>query len=53
MKILINDYLFEDCQLFYYTKESLQELMRASDIINYEIQDNHREYFLIARLEKI
>ena len=46
-------YNMRNCQLFYYTKESLQELMRASDIINYEIQDNHREYFLIARLEKI
>ena len=38
-------YNMRNCQLFYYTKESLQELMRASDIIKYEIQDNHREYF--------
>ena len=32
-------YNMRNCQLFYYTKESLQEFMRVSDIINYEIQD--------------
>ena len=43
-------YNMRNCQLFYYSKESLEELMSASDISNYEIQDNHREYFLIAKL---
>ena len=44
-------YNMRNCQLFYYSKESLKELMSASDILNYEIQDNHREYFLIAKLD--
>ena len=44
-------YNMRDCQLFYYSKESLQELMRVSNISNYEIQDNDREYFLIAKLQ--
>jgi 2-polyprenyl-3-methyl-5-hydroxy-6-metoxy-1,4-benzoquinol methylase len=43
-------YNMRDCQLFYYSKASLQELMRVSNISNYEIQDNDREYFLIAKL---
>ena len=44
-------YNMRNCQLFYYSKESLEELMNVSDISNYEIQDNHREYFLIAKLD--
>ena len=43
-------YNMRNCQLFYYSRESLEELMRVSGIENYEIQDNHREYFLIANL---
>ena len=43
-------YNMRNCQLFYYSRESLEELMRVSGIENYEIQDNHREYFLIAKL---
>jgi len=45
-------YNIRNCQLFYYSKESLEELMRVTGIDNYEIQDNHREYFLIAELDK-
>jgi len=44
-------YNLRNCQLFYYSKENLIELMKASGIENYEIQDNHREYFLIAKLD--
>ena len=44
-------YNMRKCQLFYYSKESLENLLNASDISNYEIQDNHREYFLIAKLD--
>jgi len=43
-------YNMRNCQLFYYSRASLEELMSVSDISNYEIQDNHREYFLIAKL---
>ena len=45
-------YNMRKCQLFYYSKESLENLLNASDISNYEIQDNHREYFLIAKLDQ-
>jgi 2-polyprenyl-3-methyl-5-hydroxy-6-metoxy-1,4-benzoquinol methylase len=44
-------YNMRNCQLFYYSKESLEGLMSTSGITNYEIQDNHREYFLIAKLD--
>lgn len=44
-------YNLRNCQLFYYSKEDLIELMKASGIENYEIQDNYREYFLIVRLD--
>ncbi len=44
-------YNMRKCPLFYYSKESLEKLMSTSDISNYEIQDNHREYFLIAKLD--
>ena len=44
-------YNMRKCPLFYYSKESLEKLMKSVDISNYEIQDNHREYFLIVNLE--
>lgn len=44
-------YNMRNCQLFYYSKESLEKLMSLSGITNYEIQDNDREYFLIANLK--
>lgn len=44
-------YNMRNCQLFYYSKESLEKLMSSSGITNYELQDNDREYFLIANLK--
>jgi len=43
-------YNLRNCQLFYYSKDSLEKLMSSSGISNYEIQDNDREYYLIVRL---
>ena len=37
-----------NCQLFYYTKESLKAVMEEASIENYEIHNNGREYFLIV-----
>ena len=43
-------YRMRNCQLFYYDKESLVHLMKDSGISEYEIQDNDREFFLIAKI---
>ena len=43
-------YNMRNCQLFYYNKDGIKEIMKASGIHEYEIQDNDREYFLIAKL---
>ena len=37
-----------NCQLFYYTKESLKAVMEEASIENFEIHNNGREYFLIV-----
>ena len=44
-------YQLRNCQLFYYSKESIAEIMDECSIKNYEIQDNDREYFLIVNLK--
>jgi 2-polyprenyl-3-methyl-5-hydroxy-6-metoxy-1,4-benzoquinol methylase len=43
-------YKLRNCQLFYYDEEFLNKLMLDSGISQYEIQDNHREFFLVAKL---
>ena len=39
-----------NCQLFYYSKNNIVSLMANAGIKKYEIQDNDREYFLIAQV---
>jgi 2-polyprenyl-3-methyl-5-hydroxy-6-metoxy-1,4-benzoquinol methylase len=39
-----------NCQLFYYSKDSIIKLMKNAGIEKYEIQNNDREYFLIAEV---
>ena len=39
-----------NCQLFYYSKANIVSLMENAGIEKYEIQDNDREYFLIAQV---
>lgn len=39
-----------NCQLFYYSKASIVSLMKNAGIEKYQIQDNDREYFLIAEV---
>ena len=43
-------YRMRNCQLFYYDKKYLDNLMKDSAISEYEIQDNDREYFLVAKI---
>jgi SAM-dependent methyltransferase len=44
-------YNMRNCQLFYYDKKIIQNLMIDANIDDFEIQDNDREYFLIAKLK--
>jgi SAM-dependent methyltransferase len=43
-------YNMRNCQLFYYSADSIDKIMLDSGITDYEIQDNDREFFLIAKL---
>ena len=43
-------YNLRNCQLFYYDKNIIKKIMADSGIEDFEIQDNDREFFLIARL---
>ena len=43
-------YNMRNCQLFYYSKDSLIDILDKASINNYEIQDNDREYFLTVKL---
>ena len=43
-------YKIRNCQLYYYSEEMLKNLMFKSDIVQYEIQDNDREFYLVAKI---
>jgi len=44
-------YNMRKCPLYYYTKDSIEEILNHAEITQYEIADNDREYFLIANLQ--
>ena len=43
-------YKMRNCQLFYYDKDYLDNLMKDAGITEYEIQNNDREFFLVAKI---
>jgi len=43
-------YKMRNCQLFYYDKDYLDNLMKDAGISEYEIQNNDREFFLVAKI---
>jgi 2-polyprenyl-3-methyl-5-hydroxy-6-metoxy-1,4-benzoquinol methylase len=43
-------YNLRNCQLFYYDENIIKKIMVDSGIEDFEIQENDREFFLIARL---
>lgn len=43
-------YNMRDCPLYYYTKESIAEILDHAEIEQYKIEDNDREYFLTVTL---
>lgn len=43
-------YNMRNCQLFYYSENLINTIMSDAGITDYEIQDNDREFFLIAKL---
>ena len=43
-------YKIRNCQLYYYSEEMLKNLMFKSDIVQYEIQENDREFYLVDKI---
>jgi len=43
-------YNIRNCQLFYYSYSDIENILHKAEISDFEIQDNHREFFLIAKL---
>jgi 2-polyprenyl-3-methyl-5-hydroxy-6-metoxy-1,4-benzoquinol methylase len=46
-------YKIRNCQLFYYSEETLENLMFKSGIVQFDIQDNDRELYLVAKIRRV
>ena len=43
-------YKLRNCPLYFYTKNSIRTILKNSQILDYTIIDNHREFFLIVKI---